>query len=87
MKLTSQEYAEMVVNEYYKVPNIANLAKAIARVADKYAKWTILGFHRDNYALSEDADLALAQELQHEASIKREAYRLALFMLTDKLPK
>lgn len=87
MKLTSQEYAEMIIKEYYKVPNIANLARAIARVADKYAKWTMTSLARDNYALAEDADLNYAYEQQHEANTKREAYRLALVALTDKLPK
>jgi hypothetical protein len=87
MKLTSQEYADLVVSQVYKVPNLYNLARAIARVADKYAKWTRTSIERDIYAQTEGANLSYAYEQKYEADIKCEAYRLALLMLTDKLPK
>lgn len=87
MKLTSQEYADLVVSQVYKVADLYNLARAIARVADKYAKWTRTSIERDSYALSEGINLSYAYEQKHEADVKCEAYRLALLMLTDKLPK
>jgi hypothetical protein len=87
MKLTSQEYADLVVSQVYKAPNLYNLARAIARVADKYAKWTRTSIERNTYALTEGVNLSYAYEQKYEADIKSEAYRLALLMLTDKLPK
>jgi hypothetical protein len=87
MKLTSQEYAEMIIKEYYKVPNIYNLARAIARVGNKYAKWVMESAERSMYAVIEGYNDTHVAELQHEAKVKTEAYRLALVALTDKLPK
>ena len=87
MNLTPEQYAELVIAKAYKVETTYNLARAIARVADKYAKWTFTSIERDNYALTEGVNLGYAYEKQYEADTKREAYRLALLALMDKLPK
>lgn len=88
MNITPQEYAELVVNKFYKVHNLYNLTRAIARVADKYAKWVMEASNRMTWATDGTETHANYLALsQHEASVKCEAYRLALRMLTDKLPK
>jgi hypothetical protein len=88
MNITPQEYAELVINKFYKVHNLYNLTRAIARVADKYAKWVMEASNRMTWALVGDEERDKSVELsQHEAWVKCEAYRLALAMLTDKLPK
>jgi arabinogalactan endo-1,4-beta-galactosidase len=88
MNITPEKYAEMVIAKAYKVETTYNLARAIARVADKYAKWVMEASNRQTWAT--DGSEAHANYLalsQHEAWVKREAYRLALVSLTDKLPK
>jgi hypothetical protein len=83
MNITAEEYAKAVVARLYKVETPYNLARTIARVADKYAKWISTSTERDKNAMSD----AYAYEQQYEAQVKREAYGLALLMLTEKLPK
>jgi len=88
MNITPQEYAELVIKKFYKVENIYNLTRAIARVADKYAKWVMEASNRMTWAMVGDEEHDKSVELgQHEAWVKCEAYRLALVALTDKLPK
>jgi arabinogalactan endo-1,4-beta-galactosidase len=88
MNITPEKYAEMVIAKFYKVENIYNLTRAIARVADKYAKWVMEASNRLTWATDGTDEHAKQNELaQKEALVKCEAYRLALFMLTDKLPK
>lgn len=87
MNITPEEYAKVAVAKLYKIENPYNLAKAIARVADKYAKWVSTSTQRDKNILSEGPKDVYAYEQQHEAQVKREAYLLALLMLTEKLPK
>ncbi len=80
MTLTAEEYAEIIIKKSYKVETSYNLARAIARVADKYAKWASTAEQR---ATAETID-PYAYQKQYEADTKREAYRLALLMLVDK---
>jgi len=88
MNIAPEQYAEMVIAKAYKVENTYNLARAIARVADKYAKWAMVASDRMTWALVGDEERDKSVELsQHEAWVKCEAYRLALITLTDKLPK
>ena len=88
MNLTPEQYAEIVISKAYKVENTYNLAKAIARVADKYAKWVMEYRNRQHWATdgTPEQENYIAQK-QQEAFIKREAYRLALITLTNKVPK
>lgn len=87
MNLTAEQYAELVVKKLYKVENLYNLARAIARVADKYAKWTMESISRQTWATDGTEQHANYLALsQHEAEVKQEAYRLALVELTNKLP-
>lgn len=86
--ITPQKYAELVVNKFYKVENTYNLARAIARVADKYAKWVMEASNRMTWATDGTSEHEKRNAVaQNEAWVKCEAYRLALRMLTDKLPK
>lgn len=85
MNITAEEYAKAVVARLYKVETPYNLARAIARVADKYAKWVSTSTERDKNTMSEGLKDVYAYEKQYEAQVKREAYRLALLMLTEKL--
>lgn len=85
MNITAEEYAKAVVTRLYKVETPYNLAKAIARVADKYAKWVSTSTERDKNIMSEGLKDVYAYEKQYEAQVKREAYQLALLMLTEKL--
>lgn len=88
MNYTPEEYADLVIKKFYKAETTYNLARAIARVADKYAKWVMEASNRRTWAT--DGSEAHANYLalsQHEAWVKCEAYRLALVSLTDKLPK
>ncbi len=88
MNLTPEQYAEMVIAKVYKVENTYNLARAIARVADKYAKWVMVASDRMTWALVGDEERDKSVELsQHEAWVKCQAYRLALDTLIAKLPK
>jgi hypothetical protein len=88
MNLTAEQYAELVIAKAYKVETTYNLARAIARVADKYAKWVMEASNRQTWATDGTETHANYLALsQHEAYVKREAYRLALITLTDKLPK
>jgi arabinogalactan endo-1,4-beta-galactosidase len=88
MNLTPEQYAELVIAKAYKVETTYNLARAIARVADKYAKWVMEASNRQTWATDGTETHANYLALsQHEAYVKREAYRLALIALTDKLPK
>jgi hypothetical protein len=87
MNITAEEYAKAVVARLYKVETPYNLARTIARVADKYAKWVSTSTERDKNIMSEGPKDTYAYEQQYEAQVKREAYRLALVMLTEKLPK
>jgi arabinogalactan endo-1,4-beta-galactosidase len=88
MNLTPEQYAELVIAKAYKVETTYNLARAIARVADKYAKWVMEASNRQTWATDGTETHANYLALsQHEASVKCEAYRLALITLTDKLPK
>jgi hypothetical protein len=88
MTQTPEQYAEMVIAKFYKVENIYNLTKAIARVADKYAKWLMEASDRMTWAIVGDDEHDKSVELsQQEAWIKCQAYRLALLTLTDKLRK
>jgi hypothetical protein len=88
MNLTAEQYAELVIKKIYKVETTYNLARAIARVADKYAKWIDEASNRQTWATDGSETHANYLALsQHEAYVKREAYRLALITLTDKLPK
>jgi arabinogalactan endo-1,4-beta-galactosidase len=88
MNITPEKYAEMVIAKFYKVENIYNLTRAIARVADKYAKWVMEASNRMTWAYDGTEESANYVALsQHEAYVKCEAYRLALVALTDKLPK
>jgi hypothetical protein len=88
MNITPQEYAEMVINKFGQIRNIHHLARSISYVASKYAKWTIESIRRMDWATDGTDEHAKRNELaQKEAQVKCEAYRLALFALTDKLPK
>jgi hypothetical protein len=87
MNITPEEYAKAVIRKLYKTETPYNLARTIARVADKYAKWISTSTERDKSAMSEGSKDPYVYEQQYEAQIKREAYRLALLMLTEKLPK
>lgn len=87
MNITPEEYAKAVIAKLYKVETPYNLARTIARVADKYAKWISTSTERDKNAMSDIPKDVYAYEQQYEAQVKREAYRLALLMLTEKLPK
>ena len=88
MNLTPEQYAEKVVAKFYKVENIYNLTRAIARVADKYAKWVMEASDRMTWAIVGDKEHDKSVELsQHEAWVKCQAYRLALDTLVAKLPK
>jgi uncharacterized protein (UPF0333 family) len=87
MNITPEQYAEMVITKFYKVENTYNLARAIARVADKYAKWVMEASNRQTWATDGSETHANYLALsQHEAWVKCEAYRLALVSLTNKLP-
>lgn len=87
MNISPEDYAEMVVARAYRVENTYNLARAIARVADKYAKWTDELGNRLTWATSGSAEQANYVALsQHEAMVKCEAYRLALVQLASRLP-
>jgi arabinogalactan endo-1,4-beta-galactosidase len=88
MNLTPEQYAELVIAKAYKVETTYNLARAIARVADKYVKWVMEASNRQTWATDGTETHANYLALsQHEAYVKREAYRLALITLTDKLSK
>jgi hypothetical protein len=88
MNLTPEQYAELVIAKAYKVETTYNLARAIARVADKYAKWVTEASNRQTWATDGTETHANYLALsQHEAWVKCEAYRLALITLTDKLTK
>ena len=87
MNIAPEAYAEMVIAKAYRVENTYNLARAIARVADKYAKWTDETSNRLTWATDGSAEHANYVALsQHEAWVKCEAYRLALVALAGKLP-
>lgn len=88
MNISPEQYAETVVAKFYKVENTYNLARAIARVADKYAKWAAEASNRQTWATDGSEQHANYLALsQHEAWVKCEAYRLALVSLADKIPK
>lgn len=88
MNLTASEYAVIVINKYYKGDSIYGLARAIARVADKYAKWTMECLTRQSKDTGEpNADNNYQADKQYEAEIKREAYEIALRILSSRLPK
>jgi hypothetical protein len=88
MNTTPQEYAELIIKNVYKVENPYNLARAIGTVANKYAEWVIESISRMNWTTDgTDEHAEQHKPEQDEALMKREAYRLALVMLTDKLPK
>ena len=87
MNINPEDYAKAVIAKLYKVETPYNLARTIARVADKYAKWISTNIERDKNAMSADSNDLYVYEQQHEAQVKREAYRLALIMLTEKLPR
>ena len=88
MNFTAEQYADLVVANTYKVKNIYNLATAIAKVASKYAEWTLESVSRMDWATDGTEEHAERNELaQEEARVKREAYRLALVALTSELPK
>jgi hypothetical protein len=74
MNLTPEQYAEKVVAKFYKVENIYNLTRAIARVADKYAKWVMEASDRMTWAIVGDKEHDKSVELsQHEAWVKCQA--------------
>ena len=88
MNIMPEKYAEMVIAKIYKVENTYNLARAIARVADKYAKWSMEASDRQSWATDGTSEHEKRNEVaQHEAWVKCEAYRLALITLTNKIPK
>lgn len=88
MNITPEDYAELVIKKFYKVENTYNLARAISRVADKYAKWAMEANNRQSWATDGTEQHANYLALsQHEAWVKCEAYRLALVELASKLPK
>jgi hypothetical protein len=87
MNINPEDYAKAIVNKLYKVEGPYTLARAIARVADKYAKWISTSVERDKHAMSGGPKDAYIYEQQHEARVKSEAYLIALNTLTGKLPK
>ena len=86
MTQTPEQYAEMIIAEYYKIETPYNLAVAISRVAVKYSKWLDASSDRSMWA-TDYSNEAYVAEKQHEANTKCQAYRLALITLTDKLRK
>jgi hypothetical protein len=88
MTQTPEQYAEMIIAEYYKnrIETPYNLAIAISRIAVKYSKWLDASSDRAMWA-TDYSNEAYVAEKQHEANTKCQAYRLALITLTDKLRK
>jgi hypothetical protein len=86
MTQTPEQYAEMVIAEYYKIETPFNLSIAISKTAIKYSKWLNASYERALYTVGDHNREFVAEE-QHEANVKCQAYRLALLTLTDKLKK
>jgi hypothetical protein len=87
MKMTPEDYAEMVIFEIYRTQNIYNLASSIGYTANKIAIWA-----------SKKADISAwaAIDTEHEernnadwevADFKFKAYVIAFNTLSAKLPE
>jgi hypothetical protein len=86
MTQTPEQYAEMVIAEYYKIETPFNLAIAISKASIKYSKWLNASSDRSMWATDYSNEAHVAEQ-QHEANVKCQAYRIALLTLTDKLRK
>ena len=88
MELNAYEYAGLIIKHHEsKHQNTYNLALSISAVAKKVAKWELELSYRLDYAIipNNPEQVARVEREQNEARTKRQAYIIALGVLTEKV--
>jgi hypothetical protein len=87
MKLTPEQYAEMVIFEIYRTENIYNLASSIGYTATKIAMWASKKAEISTWATDGTEEHQAKHDADWEvADFKFKAYVVAFNTLSAKLP-
>jgi hypothetical protein len=87
MKLTPEQYAEVIIYEIYKTKNIYNLASAIGYTATKIAMWSSNKADILTWATDGTEEHQARNDAEWEnADAKFKAYVIAFNTLSAKLP-
>jgi hypothetical protein len=87
MKMTPEDYAEMVIFEIYRTENIYNLASSIGYTATKIAIWASKKAEISMWASVDEEHEARNEAEWKKADIKYRAYIIAFNTLSAKLPE